>query len=132
MPISLLPDSTPVVQFDPGLEISPFDLFRRLRECRAPRLVDVRPLPGARTLAGAEPRPQPDWEPEEDTETVLFDDDGSLAVAAARRLQAAGWERVRALFGGLELWEFTLDPQVVGETTYLVDAETRRESDRAG
>ena len=120
MPISHLPDSTPVVQFDPGLEVSPFDLFRRLREGRAPRLADVRPHAGPTTLAGAEHRPDPAWEPEDEVEIVLFDDDGCLAVEVARRLQAAGHERVRALFGGLELWEFTLDPQVVGETTYLV------------
>lgn len=123
MPTFHLPDETPVVQFDPLLELSPFDLFRRLREDRAPRLVDVRSAPGATTLAGAEHRPDPSWEPEDERETLLFDDDGTLACAAARRLQAAGWERVRALFGGLELYEFALDPQVVGENTYLVPVE---------
>jgi hypothetical protein len=51
---------------------------------------------------------------------VLFDDDGSLAAEGARHMQAAGYPRVRALFGGLELWEFSLDPEVVGEETYLV------------
>jgi hypothetical protein len=50
---------------------------------------------------------------------VLFDEDGTLAVEAARRLQAAGYSRVRALFGGLELWDFSLDPEVVGDDTGL-------------
>jgi hypothetical protein len=35
-------------------------------------------------------------------------------------MQAAGWPRVRALFGGLDLYEFSLDPEVVGEETFLV------------
>ncbi len=51
---------------------------------------------------------------------VLFDDDGSAAVELAARLIEAGHSRVRALFGGLELYEFSLDPQVVGAETYLV------------
>ena len=37
----------------------------------------------------------------------------------ARRLQAQGYPRVKALFGGLELYEFSLDPEVVGSETYL-------------
>ena len=51
---------------------------------------------------------------------VLVDDDGAKAVEVARRLQAAGFPRVRALFGGLQLYEFSLDPQVVGSETYLM------------
>ena len=120
MPTFLRPDDKPVVQFDPLLEISPFALFRRLREDRAPRLVDVRPEPGARTLKGAEHGGE-DWRPaatEEDV--VVFDDDGSAAVAIADRLQKQGYSRVKALFGGLELWEFSLDPEVVGADTYLI------------
>ena len=54
---------------------------------------------------------------------VLFDDDGGTAVDLAARWVEAGHPRVRALFGGLELYEFSLDPQVVGTETYLVDAE---------
>lgn len=38
----------------------------------------------------------------------------------ARHGQSAGWPRVEALFGGLELYEFSLDPEVVGQETYLV------------
>lgn len=121
MPTRYLEDgATPVVQFDPQLEVSPFAVFRRLREGPAPLLVDVRPEPGPLTLAGALPYPGPDWAPPADRDVVLFDDDGSIALEGARHMQAAGYPRVKALFGGLELWEFSLDPQVVGEETYLV------------
>ena len=125
MPTRLTEDgSAPVVQFDPHLEVSPFALFRRLREGRPPLLVDVRPEPGPLSLAGSIPYPGPDWSPPADEDVVFFDDDGTTAVEGARHVQAAGYPRVKALFGGLELWEFSLDPEVVGEETYLL----RRES----
>jgi hypothetical protein len=120
VPTTYRDDGKPVVQFDPRLEISPFALFRRLREERAPLLVDVRPEPGDRTLEGAISLPDESWRPPEETDVVLFDDDGTAAVAHAARLQQAGCERTRALFGGLELYEFSLDPEVVGQGTYLV------------
>jgi hypothetical protein len=119
MPTRYLDDATPVVQFDPQLEVSPFALFRRLKDGDAPLLVDVRPLPGRLTLAGAVPYPGPEWSPPADRDVVLFDDDGATAVDGARHMQAAGWPRVHALFGGLELYEFSLDPDVVGEETFL-------------
>lgn len=122
MPTTYRDDGKPVVQFDPRLEISPFALFRRLREDRAPLLVDVRPQPGERTLEGAISLPDDSWRPPEETDVVLFDDDGTAAVAHTERLQQAGFERTRALFGGLELYEFSLDPEVVGQGTYLVPA----------
>ena len=109
-----------MVQFDPRLEISPFALFRRLREKRAPLLVDVRAQPGDRTLEGAISLPDDSWRPPADTDVVLFDDNGAEAVPHTERLQQAGFERTRALFGGLELYEFSLDPEVVGQKTYLV------------
>ena len=120
MPTRFLDDSTPVVQFDPQLEVSPFALFRRMKEGKPPLLVDVRPEPGPLSLAGAIPYPGPDWSPPAGEDVVLFDDDGATAVDGARHMQAAGFPRVRALFGGLELYEFSLDPQVVGEETFLV------------
>jgi hypothetical protein len=120
MPTRFLDDSTPVVQFDPQLEVSPFALFRRLKEGKPPLLVDVRPAPGALSLAGAVPYPGPDWSPPAGEDVVLFDDDGATAVDGARHMQAAGHPRVRALFGGLDLYEFSLDPAVVGEETFLV------------
>jgi rhodanese-related sulfurtransferase len=121
MPTRFLPDgATPVVQFDPQLEVSPFAVFRSLREARGPLLLDVRPEPGALTLAGALPYPGPDWTPPSDQDVVLFDEDGAIAIEGARHMQAAGYPRVKALFGGLDLWEFSLDPEVVGADTYLV------------
>ncbi|MCZ6727123.1 MAG: rhodanese-like domain-containing protein [Acidobacteria bacterium] len=116
---------TPVVQFDPVLEISPFALFRRLQAGSAPRLLDIRPALAESTatlsLAGAERPPKPDWRPAEpDEEIVLFDDHGNRAVELARQLQEAGFTRVKALFGGLDLYEFSLDPEIVGRETFLV------------
>jgi rhodanese-related sulfurtransferase len=119
MPIHLRDDGKPVVEFDPLLELSPFTLFRRLREDQALRLIDVRADPKGMTLEGSIRLPGPDWEPDQDTPVVLFDDTGTEAVELARSLQARGHETVRALFGGLELYEFSLDPEVVGRETYL-------------
>ena len=110
---------TPVVQFDPLLEVSPFALFRRLREGSPPLLVDVRQQPSGRGLEGAIAYPGEAWNPPEDRDVVLFDDDGCEALPLVRRLHGAGHERVKMLFGGLDLYEFSLDPRVVGERTYL-------------
>lgn len=121
MPFHLRDDGKPVVAFDPRLEISPFALFRRLDQGQELVLVDVRPAAGReRTLRGAEPWAGDGWQPPAEVDVVLFDDDGSAAVELAARLQQAGHPRVRALFGGLELYEFSLDPQVVGAETFLV------------
>lgn len=119
MPTLYREDRTPIVQFDPTLEISPFALFRRLKEGRAPLLVDVRADPSGRTLAGAIPYPGDDWQPEPDAEVLLFDDDGAQAIEIVRRLQSAGHPRARMLFGGLDLYQFSLDPEIVGEETFL-------------
>jgi hypothetical protein len=120
VPTRFLEDDTPVVQFDVQLEVSPYAVFRRLREGDPPLLVDVRPEPGVLNLRGAVPYPGPDWAPPADRDVILFDDDGALAVEGARHMQAAGWPRVKALFGGLQLYEFALDPEVVGAETYLL------------
>jgi hypothetical protein len=126
MPTRYLDDgTTPVVQFDPQLEISPFALFRRLKDGDPPLLLDVRPdspgqAMGRLSLQGALPYPGPDWSPPADRDVVLFDNDGATAVDGARHMQAAGWPRVKALFGGLDLYEFSLDPEVVGEETFLL------------
>jgi hypothetical protein len=119
MPTRYLDDSTPVVQFDPQHEVSPFALFRRMKDGDPPLLVDVRPAPGRLSLQGAIPYPGPDWSPPRDRDVVLLDDDGSQALEGARHMQATGWRNVKALFGGLELYEFSLDPEVVGEETFL-------------
>lgn len=120
MPIYLRHDGKPVVELDPLLELSPFTLFRRLREERALTLVDVRSQPSGKTLRGSIQLPDPSWEPNRQETVLLFDDDGTEAVDLARDLQARGFETVRALFGGLQLYEFSLDPEVVGQETYLV------------
>jgi hypothetical protein len=123
MPTYLRPDDKPVVQFDPLLELSPFTLFRRMKEGRAPALIDVRRAPRGRTFLGATPYPGERWEPDDTVDTLLFDQDGTEAEEIVRRLHAAGFERVRMLFGGLDLYEFSLDPQVVGEETFLIDLD---------
>ena len=120
MPTRFLDDATPVVQFDPLLEVSPFALFRRIKDGDPPLLVDVRGAAGRLSLQGAVPYPGPEWSPPADRDVVLIDDDGMTAVDGARHMQAAGWARVKALFGGLELYEFSLDPEVVGEETFLL------------
>ena len=64
--------------------------------------------------------PSDGWTPDAtDSEIVVFDDNGTRAVDVARRLQGAGYARVRALFGGLDLYEFSLDPEIVGSDTFL-------------
>ena len=124
MPFRLRQDGKPVVAFEPRLEISAFTLFRRLREGHEMLLIDVRPAGSdGRSIQGARPLPAGDWLPPAELDVVLFDDDGSGAVEIAAGLIAAGRPRVRALFGGLDLYEFSLDPRVVGAETYLVRAD---------
>ncbi len=123
MPTYMREDRKPVVQFEPALEISPFILFRRLKKGQELHLFDVRPTPGPLSLAGARRWPGQDWEPEDEKPVVLFDHNGNTAIPIVQKLQAAGFEQVRALFGGLELYEFSLDPQVVGSETYLVRSD---------
>lgn len=119
MPTHFREDETPIVQFDPRIEVSPFLLFKRLREDRAPRLIDVRADPKNRTLRGAELFEGEGWNPQENEEIVLFDEDGSIALPLVLGFQAQGFERVKMLFGGLDLYEFSLNPDVVGSDTYL-------------
>ena len=119
MPTYLRPDDKPVVQFDPLREISPFTLFRRMKDGRFPELVDVRANPRRKTLKGARGYAGETWEPDPGAEVVLFDQDGREAEPIVRRLQAEGHEGVKMLFGGLDLYEFSLDPEVVGEETFL-------------
>ena len=119
MPSWKRPDDKPVVEFDPRIEISPFTLYRRLREARGPLLVDVRSEPREWTLTGATRWPGEGWEPPNDRDVLLFDDDQREAMPVLQALREAGFERVRRLFGGMELYVFSLDAEVVGEETYL-------------
>jgi len=107
------------IHFNPRLEISPFALFRAFKDGRSPELVDVRLVRGPSSFLGAILFADPDWIVREETEVVLFDDDGEYAIAMTHVLQAAGFPRVRALFGGLTLYDFALDPAVVGEERFL-------------
>jgi hypothetical protein len=112
------------IRFDPEVEISPYALFRRFKEGRAPVLIDMRAVPGQRSFLGAIPWLGPEWTPPEDSEVVLFDDDGADSIEISRGLQAAGFPWVRSLFGGLELYDFSLDPAVVGEERFLKEPST--------
>lgn len=125
MPTYSRDDGTPIVQFDATLEISPFALLRRLQSASPPVLIDGRVESDRRlTLAGALPYPGPDWTPEDrDQQIVIFDDRGHEALEMVADLRKRGYEQVRLLFGGLELYEFSLDPEVTGQETYLVRAE---------
>jgi hypothetical protein len=123
MPIYQRNDGKPVVEFDPLLELSPFTLWRRLEEDRVPLLIDVRQSPRGMTLRGAERLIDPAWEPDPELVVLLFDDDGREAIELARNLQARGFDKVRALFGGLQLYEFSLDPEIIGRDTHLVPIE---------
>jgi rhodanese-related sulfurtransferase len=120
MPIYSRPDGLPVVAFEPDAEISPFTLFKRLRKGQEILLVDVRSARGEHRLKGSLRWPGEAWEPPSDREVVLYDAIGEEAVHIARAYQKRGHPRVKALFGGLDLWIFALDPAVVGEETYLV------------
>ena len=124
MPTKYDEDAAPIVQFDARLEISPFLVFRRLREGKPVTLVDVRKEPKGHTLEGSEPLTA-EFEPPPDHMTVLFDDDGTLAIDIVEAFQERGHAHVKALFGGLELWKFSLDPNVVGEHTYLIAVPER-------
>jgi hypothetical protein len=120
MPTKYDEDSAPIIQFDAKREISPFLVFRRLREGKPVTLIDVRKEPKGYTLEGSEPLTA-EFEPAPDHMTVMFDDDGTLAIDVAEAFQERGHAQVKALFGGLELWKFSLDPNVVGEHTYLIE-----------
>ena len=119
MPTHFDAKDTPIVQFDIRYEISSYLIFRRLRDGKPVVLMDVREEPTGYTLKGAE-RVSAGWEPPSDRPVVLFDDDGTTAIAAAEHYHELGFTNVKALFGGLELWKFALDPEVVGQETFLV------------
>ena len=73
MPTFFRSDDKPIVQFDPRIETSPFQLLRRLKGQHAPLLVDIRSEPSGRTFAGSSRHPGPDWSPPEGAEVVLFE-----------------------------------------------------------
>lgn len=109
----------PVIVFDQSLHISPFELYRALREGRSPALIDVRPQPGLLTFEGALTLRDATGIPWT-TALVLFDDDGSLADREVEGLRNAGHPRCRALYGGLALYELAMVPDVVGPESFLI------------
>ena len=119
MPTHFDEDDTPIVQFDMRFEISAFLIFRRLRDGKPVILIDVRHNPAGYTLQGSEPLRE-DWEPPIARPVVFFDNDGREAIAAVQSFHERGFTNVKALFGGLDLWKFSLDPEVVGAETFLV------------
>ncbi|MCH7666061.1 MAG: rhodanese-like domain-containing protein [Acidobacteria bacterium] len=122
MPTYTRDDGKPIVQFDATLEISPFALLRRLLSDRPPILIDGRPEPHQQwTLAGSLPYPGSDWAPAGKEQTVVvFDDHGGEALEMVLELRKRGYPQVYLLFGGLELYEFSLDPEITGQETFLV------------
>ncbi len=124
MPTYTRDDGKPIVQFDSNLEITPFALLRRLRSDRPPILVDGRPESRRqRTLAGALPYPGGDWTPAgKEQDVVVFDDQGGEALEMVLAMRKRGYPRVRLLFGGLDLYEFSLDPEITGQETFLIRA----------
>lgn len=119
MPTEWDKDEKPVITFDLETEISAFLVFRQLRNGRPILLVDVRDGEVSESLEGAVKWSE-DFEIPTDQTVVLFDEDGTVAIPLARRYQSEGHSHVKALFGGIELWKFSLDPEVVGQETYLI------------
>jgi hypothetical protein len=121
MPLHHNEDGVPVVRVDPTIEISPFELFEQLRDPDArPLLVDLRPPPRDWTLRGAIRRSPEEFEAPHDRDAVVFDEDGRIAPELVRRLRNEGQTRVWALFGGLDLYRFCLDPEIVETDTLLI------------
>jgi hypothetical protein len=129
------PPTLPRVTFDPEVDLSPYELFRRLREGRPPELFHLvdgasEPDPAGRpcrTLRGSVPLPRGrldrGWRPPTGRDCALFDEDGARARAAVLALMARGVTGVRALYGGLRLYDYALDPRVVGSERYLEPPE---------
>lgn len=99
------------VELDVRCQISPFTVYRRLAEGETLVLVDLRSAgsrPRPPSLRDAQERPGRDWRPPPDVDAVLIDQDGRGALERARELRSRGHSRVRALFGGLDLWDLAL------------------------
>lgn len=109
-----------VPSFEPEIHIAPVELFRLLAEPEPPLLIEWAAAASGVTFVGALPWPGPDWRPAApETAIVVVDADGRAATDLARRLRAEGFTGVRALYGGVDLYEFALDPEVVGPERHL-------------
>ena len=114
-PLSSLDAET--LRFDPDLDVSPFELFRALRDGDPLLLIDLGE-PGSPSLAGAMREPADLASLARGSNLVLFDRDGSRGRRRAGELRARGLQ-ARALYGGLDLYAFALDPLVVGDERFL-------------
>lgn len=101
-------------EFDPEHHVSPFTLSRRLADGDRPLLVALKPPSGPTVLGEIFVWPGEDWRPPGDEEVVLFNTGTGTEIAEtgaldlARHLRRRGHRRVRALYGGLELYAFVL------------------------
>ena len=116
MPTYFNEADVPTVKFDPQLEISPFKLFRDLRDGRNPIIVDVRSGSPSMTIRGAQPASPPDWAPEPNQDVILIDDDGSIAVPKAQEFHARGFTRVKTP-NGFDVWEMRRDRDCFAEAS---------------
>ncbi|MEM7481760.1 MAG: hypothetical protein AAF481_11350 [Acidobacteriota bacterium] len=112
--LSSAPDDLDVPAFEPDLHIAPTELFRRLADGEELAIYDLREKPSF-TLRGAHAlRPNDHPLPG----AILIDDDGTEATDRAR--EEAG--NIRALYGGINLYRFALNPAVVGDRFLKKDA----------
>jgi hypothetical protein len=128
----MVPIAEPVAPpgFDARLHISPVALLRRLAEGQVTGILEVRGSTSKVSLRGAIPwdgrpplpllvAPGGPIRGGEDALIVLIDLDGQRASELARDL---GHPQVRALYGGMTLYLYSLDPSVVGEERFLADS----------
>lgn len=105
----------------PELERSPAWVDRRRREAEPFVLIDCR-TDGEREIAaieGAIPAPLQDLHSHlehlrehEETEIVVFCHHGVRSMHATMALREAGFEDVRSMHGGIDLWSRTVDDTV--------------------
>lgn len=110
----------PQAEVGEGLDLSPEELAQRLQSANPPVLVDVRhpvesqisALPGALQIP-LEKLPQKLHELNPQAEYVLFCRTGVRSARALKMMQAAGFQQVRHLKGGLNAWAERVDPHML-------------------
>lgn len=110
--------------FEPRLHVSPYRLYRWLHERRSLTLYDLRSQPGPLRFAAALPYPGDEALASSRAQPghplILIDDDGHAASALTRGLQLTqSTHHIRALYGGLVLYDHCLDPRIVGPHRFL-------------
>lgn len=117
-PSSVLTPPAPPRPVDPVTEVDPYTLFARLVADQRPILVDTRRESVGPTFRHAVSWTEGQWT-FGDADVVLFDGYGRDAAALAARLHDRGHRNVRALYGGLALYDLAIDPAVVGHERFL-------------